>query len=371
MQVSLATLCTNLAFSSILLVCVALICYRPTSLGKLYIYAPIVSIGIIAIRFLLPFEWSFTHTIPVEGWYASLASVLGRRLVDEAATRVTVWDALVGASLLVTIGKFVWMMTRQIGYARRLRRLPTLSPITSKTPRGRPKRVRCVVDAGQTTPIAFGAINPTIVLTADPLSQEEHDLVVAHELAHIEYGDLWTKYFVELVCMLYWWNPLMMLLRENMEIALETRVDKKLIRHLDERGIAVYQKCLLDMLERGQKKKDARFAARFVNFRAMYLRNRFRVMNNSTRSRPISTILVCIVLVIAICTSFVVFEPYGHSEDVVSESYSPTELGQSYLVTRNDGEYDWYLNGQLTGKISDASMMSGVVVYKSLEEVPK
>lgn len=372
MHVSLATLCTNMAFSCFLLLAVALICYRPTSLGKLYIYAPILCMGIIGIRFLMPFEWSFTYTVPVGGFYASLAGVLGIRLVDEAMIRITVWDVLVFVSLLVTLIKFILMMIHQIRYIRYLKTLPALSPIVCKTVWGIPCKARCVVDDNQAIPFAFGLIDPTIVLPKAPLSAEEHSLIVAHETAHIEYGDLWIKYFVEIVCMFYWWNPLMVLLRENMDIALETRVDKKVIHDLDKKEISIYRHCLLDMLERGKQGDAGGFlAAEFSGVRGMYLENRFRVMNAKERSQPLSTILVSIILVIAICTSFVVFEPYGHPEDVASDSYSSTELAQSYLVMRDDGEYDWYMNGQLTGKISDASMMSGVAIYNSLKEVPR
>lgn len=369
MYVSLATLCTNMVFSCFLLASVALICYRPTSLGKLYIYAPILSIGIIAIRFLLPFEWSFTHTIPIGGPYASLASVLGLRLVDEATTRVTVWDVLVGVSLLVTVVKFVLMMMRQRRYARRLKALPTAFSIIGKTAWGTPCKVRCVVDDSQTIPLAFGLIHPTIVLSALPLSTEEHNLIVAHELAHIEYGDMWIKYFVEIVCMLYWWNPLMVLLRENMDIALETRVDKKVIRNLSKKEISIYQGCLLDMLERGQQ-EDTFFVAKFIDVRGMYLKNRFRVMNNKERSWTVSTVLVSIIMAIAIGTSFVVFEPYGLLKSTEPES-AFSEWTESYLVVRDDGKYDLYMNGQWAAEISDASMLEGVVVYNNLEEVLK
>ena len=59
-------------------------------------------------------------------------------------------------------------------------------------------------------PMAFGLVRPAVLLPADAAewSPERRRLVLLHELAHIQRGDLATHLLGRIACCLYWWNPL-------------------------------------------------------------------------------------------------------------------------------------------------------------------
>jgi TonB family protein len=68
-----------------------------------------------------------------------------------------------------------------------------------------------VLDAGpERMPLAFGIFRPVIFLPSESAewSEERRSIVVRHEAAHVERGDLATHLLARLALVLHWWNPL-------------------------------------------------------------------------------------------------------------------------------------------------------------------
>src|SRR5690606_2376308 len=60
-------------------------------------------------------------------------------------------------------------------------------------------------------PLTFGLVRPRIVLPAgmaDRLSAVELELILRHEVAHVRRGDPWMVVGEVAVQWLFWWNPL-------------------------------------------------------------------------------------------------------------------------------------------------------------------
>ncbi len=68
-----------------------------------------------------------------------------------------------------------------------------------------------VLDAGPgCMPLAFGILRPVILLPSEAArwSEERRAVVLRHELAHVERGDLATHLLARIALALYWWNPI-------------------------------------------------------------------------------------------------------------------------------------------------------------------
>jgi TonB family protein len=68
-----------------------------------------------------------------------------------------------------------------------------------------------ILDAGPgSMPLAFGIFRPVIFLPSESAgwSEERRAVVLRHELAHVERGDLATHLLARTALALYWWNPL-------------------------------------------------------------------------------------------------------------------------------------------------------------------
>ena len=65
------------------------------------------------------------------------------------------------------------------------------------------------------TPIIAGYIRPIIYLPDIEFSDSELYYALLHECMHYLHKDLWVKLLIEIICAIYWWNPLIYLLKYN------------------------------------------------------------------------------------------------------------------------------------------------------------
>jgi len=70
--------------------------------------------------------------------------------------------------------------------------------------------VRLLFSDKQICPMTWGVRNHTILLpsSARQWSDERCRLVLAHELAHVKRNDGLLQIFIQIVCSVYWFNPL-------------------------------------------------------------------------------------------------------------------------------------------------------------------
>ncbi len=88
-----------------------------------------------------------------------------------------------------------------------------------------------------TSPMLTGLTKPVILLPAKELPEWQIKSILRHESAHYRRGDILVKWATELCCAVYWFNPLMPLLRREMNEACERACDEYIVRDMpsDER----------------------------------------------------------------------------------------------------------------------------------------
>jgi beta-lactamase regulating signal transducer with metallopeptidase domain len=90
--------------------------------------------------------------------------------------------------------------------------------------------VRLLASEGTDVPLTWGVVRPVILLGPDHAewSEERRRLVLSHELAHVARWDCATQLAAQVLCALYWFNPLVWLaaraLRTERERACDDRV---------------------------------------------------------------------------------------------------------------------------------------------------
>lgn len=370
MNFTLGTLCSNILWTSVLLVAFTFFFHKPVKASKLDIYVPIVSCAIVAARLLLPFEWGFTRTIPIAGIHSHFAGAAHQALFYIDTAEITSIVILYALSALGFIVLLVRLHIAQKMYARYAKALATES-IQQYTNRfGRTHSIRCVVDPNSTGAIAFGLFSPTIVMPGLPLSAKDRRLIICHEMQHIKNGDLWIKLAIEIVCLLYWWNPLIKLLRNRMDVSLESRVDNDVMALLNEEDKVSYLECILNMSKQDNVTGTTpSLAAGFISRKGVSLRSRFDSMLNENQSRVLSRLFVMVMLIVTLGTTFVVLEPSSTPDDVRKESYGASDFDDAYLVKLSENDYMLYMDGAPIGSLTDPSMLPPMKIYKRMEEI--
>ena len=96
-------------------------------------------------------------------------------------------------------------------------------------------------------PAVFAVFRPVVLIPAEEvatMTRSETRHVLLHELAHIKRGDLWVHAVQMGLMILYWFNPLLWLMRKHVQNLRELCCDATVARHLREEAGA-YRQTLL------------------------------------------------------------------------------------------------------------------------------
>jgi beta-lactamase regulating signal transducer with metallopeptidase domain len=87
--------------------------------------------------------------------------------------------------------------------------------------------IRRSPEPGLGTAVAFGFFRPVVLLPLESTAWSEwrYGIVTLHELAHLRRGDYTSNLLAELVCAIYWFNPLVWLGARAMRLEAESATD--------------------------------------------------------------------------------------------------------------------------------------------------
>ena len=137
--------------------------------------------------------------------------------------------ALVALPMLLGHGR-VWALSQTARPAEG----SAWSALASSLPRslGLAGKVRIMVSDRATMPMAFGIVNPTVLLPADAEQWpfERRRDVMLHELAHVARRDCLTQLVAQVTCALYWFDPLVWIAARALRGERERACDDAVVR---------------------------------------------------------------------------------------------------------------------------------------------
>lgn len=90
------------------------------------------------------------------------------------------------------------------------------------------------------TPMTFGYFKRKMVFPFYTYENDKFSLVVLHELFHLKYLDSWYKTLVLVVCDLYWFNPVFLLMKQMAFSDVEFVCDERIRKELSEEELQNY-----------------------------------------------------------------------------------------------------------------------------------
>ena len=209
-------------------------------------------------------------------------------------------------------------------------------------------------------PMAAGYFRPVILFPTRELSEGITRCALRHEWSHYKSRDTWGKLIVNIMCCLMWWNPLVYLLRKDLDPALEIRCDMDVTTRMTEAERLDYYDSILQLYrqikEQGNRSPDL-LATSFVSAkRDEQLKQRFRLgmaNHDIKRSRRANAILCVILVAVMIISYAFVLQPASMPEfDDDGFIYYAISPENSYLVDNNDGTYSMYIDGAFVDDIT-------------------
>ncbi|MEK0314641.1 M56 family metallopeptidase [Cohnella sp. 56] len=128
------------------------------------------------------------------------------------------------------------------------------------------------------SPILVGLRRPTIYLPLAIAANADLDMVLRHELIHLKRKDLWVKALALAAGALHWYNPLVHLLRKEIQIWSELSCDEEVVSGMSHTERKRYGNTLLNVMA-GPENFPARFCAS-LSGEGIQLKRRLTLMLN-------------------------------------------------------------------------------------------
>lgn len=310
-------------------------------------------IGITVLRFLFPFETPCSTNILIPEKLSDIMILcLKDTLIDIGNYELSGFHILL---IIWAVGSCIAMLRFLLACRSFRRRIKTQGmDISMEEPyrslleeicikHHKKNRFHIIKLSGIASPMITGIRKPYILIPEN-FGMKEQDLyyILRHETAHFFHQDLLLRFFSELLGILYWWNPFMILLKRQITTMLELRIDLQITESPDPQERLNYLDCLLNAAKAGIS-APAIPAISLCSAGESLLTQRFSIIMNSQKKKTCRKKQVLLSLFMAglyFFSIFFIFEPSGSlpSEEEIF-TVTPED---SYLVENPDGTYDFY-----------------------------
>ena len=331
----------RLTFSSVF---ICMLCSGVASLGlfwmlsvkkKSYIYSKYILVGImlIAIRCLIPFEFFYTVSFYSHKVFPFVQDI-GRYCLTES--RIPVWKLFLWIWAGGAVIRACYVVYQQWKWEHLLASLPNgkyMSVLNSLlVEKNISKSIQLIEFPINIIPSVVGLRKPKIVVP-DNLSDKDLYYILLHELEHYQSGDLYFIALSQLLCIIYWWNPLVYLLNQ--------------------------QNCL------GKTEKPSAMLELSICNNFMGLKERFENIFAYKKTRCNYVIVLMTVMLFFLSTGIVI-EPSFRDPELLKGCYSIPK--EAYVIHELDGKYKLYVGEEYWFTLINREVAEDWPIYERCEE---
>ena len=268
MIITLFTLLSSFFYSSIFIIIVAILRRRKKFImdGGLtfLVYLLIASM----IRLLCFFELPFTQIIYFPRQIMPFFGILYEPLYFPFNLETTpiaiitfIWLAVGVCILLISFVKyfqFLFFLKKHVTETTNPQITKAL--ITALSTTNKKTKFRIFQDDEILAPMVIGFFKPIILLPSVEFTDEELFTVFLHESSHFHKGDIWIKLIRKIAGAVFWWNPLIYLLKSDQSPILELSCDTYVVTRLQEDQRLSYLESIVKVCRQNNQQKSPVFA---------------------------------------------------------------------------------------------------------------
>lgn len=327
-----------------------------------------VLLALVAGRMLMPFEYTFTITLFSRNVLTRLRDLMvykvgvGTHAVTIGQILLLIWMAGAVSGVFLYVGKYIY-------FIHIIRRCPDYYKYNVDAVIDRininyrkSKEFKVLLVSGIQTPAIFGLLHPKILMPEVDYSEKEINYILCHEMLHYYRHDLMVKVLCEFLCVIYWWNPVVFLLRKLVSRVLELRVDFLLTLGFSNEEKIDYMECIIKSMKAGGR-KNTNLVIPFAVLKRGIMKQRFNcIWENHWIKKGKKGILIVIssCLLFLLSVSFVV-EPWYEVD--IPGTFDCPEQDESYLLEK-DGYYEIYIDNEKVGEVTEITEpLIGLKIY--------
>ena len=391
MSISLYSVLTTFLWFNVFVLLLCILRWKLKILLGYQLFPLLLLIGLSVVRLLVPVEPFFalevesTRVLPfLQDRSRVEVAAIGGQTVTVASLVILVLSA-VSLALLV---RLFFLLHRKSSQLRQGARTddPRLLAIFQRVKAEAPSRRQCRLYVSDQCPgpCIFGVVRSHVLIPRELCALGDRDLyyVLKHEWRHhLEY-DVAVKLLIECLCCLLWWDPLVYLLRYNLNQTLELKCDAKVTREFQEEERLSYAEALMNTLRVCGRKsvaqpREAMLSIPFLGATLTKRRvkadedliQRFDVVLEVDRrdSKRVRRGLVAVMILLFVASFCFVIQPFRlPPEDDLGieinsgDTFVPLQITPqtSFLVDNEDGTYSLFVNGKYLHKVDEQTVKS-------------
>ena len=336
----------------------------------------IMAIGII--RLFTPIEPKFATVISSSTVMPFLQKFLGVELFQLSGIIVDRFDLIIA---IWVFGSMVYLLGIIIGILKLKHRISQIndedneqvsrimSEIVLNTKPN--QKYRIIVSPDIDTPMLVGYFTPTVLIPPLTLPDEEMKYVLLHEWNHFLRKHLWTKLLFNVLCALLWWNPLVYLIKEDMDYVLEVNCDRSVVNRLDDAEHVKYVESTVNVMKQLATKPS--LSPSSIGFIAADSENIVQrcelvLFPPKSLSKLAKGILAAIALALVVLSYAFIVQPDTPPPMEVDGASSAEHVSitpeNSYFIPNVDGTYNLFVDGKYLLSVSANNM--DMLPYSSL-----
>lgn len=194
-------------------------------------------IAVIMLRMMVPVNFPFTKTIYSSKLLIGLGNIVYANVYGDR--EILVSDLLLWLWISVAVILLIRYFHKRLKVRRCLEQyimkdIETKEYYESFLKQAKIKNVRiAIIPEGRQSAI-FGVIRPLMILPDAVLEEKTVAYMIQHEIKHYANYDLWLKFFVDLLVVIHWWNPVVYVMRKELSLAFELSNDYMVTRDMPE-----------------------------------------------------------------------------------------------------------------------------------------
>ncbi len=205
-------------------------------------------IAVITLRMMVSVNFPFTRTIYSSKLLIGLgnivyANVYGDREILVSDLLLWLW---IGVAVILLIRYFYKRVkVRRILEQYVIKDTDTKEYYESFLNDTKIRSIKIAVIPGEEQAAIFGVIRPIMILPDAVLEEKTVAHMIRHEIKHYANYDLWLKFFVDLLVVIHWWNPIVYMMRKELSLAFELSNDYMVTKDMSELGKIEYAETLV------------------------------------------------------------------------------------------------------------------------------
>lgn len=256
MDISISSIVTTSITGSLLLLLFCIIMGSRTVISKV---GPgfVVMIWLIAsVRMFFPIEWGYTYSFYFERVFTAIREFFTYEIF-KGEQSIAVWQIFLAIWILGIIILGFYKIKDYKRTLRMLRILPKIpreclnavweEDVIKKYPEV--QELKFVKFDHTVSPFLAGLRKTLIVMPNREFTDQELRCIVGHEVLHYRSHDIFWKIFTEVLCTVFWWNPVFLFMKKRLFHMIEIKNDRKLTEEMTSKEKSDYLDCLLEIVK--------------------------------------------------------------------------------------------------------------------------